>query len=203
MASPGDKFGHWTVLSTYFKRRGSKNRQRTISQCSCGKLKHHWTDNLMSGQSKSCGCQRRNRLTHGGTSGGPSPEYRAWQRMKQRCDYEGTLRYERWGGRGIKVCDRWHGSFPNFLADMGPKPGRGYSLERRDNDASYESDNCYWATGKQQSRNTYRSRKLTLNKQTLTVVEWSEVTGIGSTTIRARIDNYGWSIKKALTTPVR
>ncbi len=203
MALPGDKFGHWIVRSVYLKMRGSKNRQRSICECSCGNIRHVWIDSLTSGKSKSCGCQRRNRLTHGATVNGPTPEYISWQRMKQRCDYKATIRFERWGGRGITICEHWKNSFPNFLADMGEKPGSEYSLERRDNDGPYEPSNCYWATPKEQSRNTPRNRRLTLHGKTLTMVEWSEIKGIGSTTIRQRIDALGWSIEKALTMPVR
>ncbi len=204
MAATGDRFGHWTVQSTYLKRRGSKNRQRSICLCICGKLRHVWTDSLMGGESKSCGCKRRGALTHGATAGGkPNPEYIAWQRMKQRCYYPQTLDFERWGGRGITVCDRWKNSFEAFLDDMGSKPAPRYSVERRDNDGHYEPNNCYWASPKEQARNTRRNRHITFDNQTMNVAEWADTTGLPSQVIRDRLDKSGWSIEKTLTTPSR
>jgi hypothetical protein len=81
--------------------------------------------------------------------------------MKQRCLNQNNKRYEDYGGRGISVCDRWLHSFENFLADVGRKPGLGYSIDRINNDGNYEPGNCRWATKLEQSRNRrkYRTSK--------------------------------------------
>lgn len=79
-------------------------------------------------------------------------EHATWLDMRNRCRNPDAHNYARYGGRGIKVCERWD-VFENFLADMGPKPGKGYSIERRDNDGDYEPSNCKWATQLEQSRN--------------------------------------------------
>ena len=91
-------------------------------------------------------------VKHGGAVGRPSPEYRAWQGMLRRCYRPKDKRYHCYGGRGIMVCARWRTAFGNFIQDMGPRPV-GYSLERRDNDAGYRPDNCYWAPSNQQQKN--------------------------------------------------
>jgi len=123
--------------------------------------------------------------------------------MKRRCYDQNTIRHESWGGRGIRVCDRWKNDFPAFLADMGQKPSALHSIERRDNNANYDPSNCFWASPKEQARNTRRNRHLTLNGRTMSVVEWADETGIHNNTIRQRLDYCGWSVEKALTTPVQ
>jgi hypothetical protein len=136
--------------------------------------------------------------THGGSR---TPEYRSWCHMKGRCDDMNDKDYASYGARGIKVCKRWRHSFENFLTDMGPRPGPGYSIERIDNDGDYEPGNCYWATPEEQARNKRNNRVLTYDGKSLTVTEWSEVTGIGNSLIRSRIDDLGWSVDKALSVP--
>jgi hypothetical protein len=81
-----------------------------------------------------------------------TPEYQAWERMKYRCSSEHDPDWADYGGRGITVCDRWL-KFENFYADMGPRPGLGYSIDRLDNDGNYEKDNCEWHTAKEQADN--------------------------------------------------
>lgn len=80
-------------------------------------------------------------------------EYRSWYQMKSRCYDPNNTRYEGWGGRGIKVCDRWRNSFKAFYEDMGPKPTPTHSIDRVDNDGDYTPDNCRWATRAEQQRN--------------------------------------------------
>lgn len=87
-----------------------------------------------------------------------SAEYNNWSAMKSRCYNKNFTHYSYYGGRGIKVCDRWLHSFNNFLEDMGEKPGKNYTIDRIDNDSDYSPDNCRWATKKEQSRNS-RLRK--------------------------------------------
>lgn len=84
------------------------------------------------------------------------PDYSVWASMKNRC--HGRNPHARYGRRGIKVCDRWRESFWNFVADMGPRPSRQHTIERKENDGDYTPDNCKWATRSEQMRNTCRYR---------------------------------------------
>jgi len=100
-----------------------------------------------------CGiqCQRHaSKNKRHGYSG--TREHATWLDMRNRCRNPAAHNYMRYGGRGIRVCDRWD-TFENFLADMGPRPGKGYSIERADNDGHYEPSNCRWATQLEQNRN--------------------------------------------------
>jgi hypothetical protein len=101
-------------------------------------------------------------VTHGQTVGGYTPEYRAWLKMRERCLNPNTEMFPAYGGRGIKICERWK-SFENFYLDMGRKPSRNYSLDRVDVDGDYEPGNCRWATANDQARNK-RNNTLTTEK---------------------------------------
>lgn len=128
------------------------------------------------------------------------PEFFIWATMKARCYNPNTKRYSRYGGRGIKVCNRWLHSFPNFLEDMGSRPSSRYSIERKDNDKGYEPGNCIWATMKEQANNKSNNTRLTLNGETYTQREWSEIIGIGEKIISQRIKR-GFTVEQALTFP--
>lgn len=93
------------------------------------------------------------RATHGHTRGRKTtPEFRTWCAMLQRCYYEKSEKYPRYGGRGITVCDRWRESFEAFLEDMGARLD-GHTLDRKDGNGNYEPSNCRWATVKEQAAN--------------------------------------------------
>lgn len=121
--------------------------------------------------------------------------YECWVNMKTRCDNPNYGRYDRYGGRGIKVCDRWY-AFENFLADMGPKPD-GLTIERRDNDGAYEPDNCYWATRREQALNRVSSQIATVDGETFCAHGWAEKLGVSYNAFhtRARRDGCEASVR--------
>ena len=127
-----------------------RHKTRWICKCSCGNVKTIFSDSLR--VQKSCGCllKKGGFKSHGMTK---STYYMAWKHMKDRCYSEKNLQYKDYGGRGIKVCDRWLNSFENFYADMGDKPAPFYTLDRINNDKGYYPENCRWSDRTTQSYN--------------------------------------------------
>lgn len=123
--------------------------------------------------------------------------YKAWESMRLRCNNPNTSNYLRYGGRGIKVCDRWQHSVDNFFADMGEPPTPKHQLDRIDNEGDYSPENCRWVLPKENCRNRSNNTYLTLGGDTLTIAEWSEKIGIRQGTIIERLRR-GGSVEKAL-----
>lgn len=204
----GQTFGRLTVLSFV----GSiKGHPTWDCSCSCGNTLRCTSGRLTSGNTKSCGCIKREvtgrlNLSHGCSRVGKrTPEYETWKSMVKRCTNPNDKFYHRYGGRGIRVCERWlgDGGFERFLADVGHRPSKSHSLDRFPNgDGDYEPGNVRWATPTEQGRNTSRNRILEYNGERRCVTEWAEVTGIPFRALHMRVQR-GWSAERALTTPVR
>lgn len=173
--------------------------------CDCGKLKTIKAVNY-SGKNatKSCGCSKiKHGHTNSGDSGGFSREYSSWDNIKRRCDIKyaqcrRNITYINLAKSGKAIDPRWN-KFENFLSDMGPSPGKGYSIDRIDNSKGYWPNNCRWANQKQQCNNTNKNKHLTFNGRTLNLKQWSELLGIKYTTIRTRI-RLGFEVKDVLST---
>lgn len=191
----GRKFGRLTVIT----RAGSDKRGEAVWSCvcDCGKPKTTTGNRLRKGLAASCGCLSIERTvsmnkTHGKTN---SRVYRIWNSMLQRCANQKNLSFKHYGGRGIKVCERWH-DFTLFLADMG-EPPQGLSIDRINNNGDYEPGNCRWASNDDQANNKRSSRRICLGGITLTLTQHINRSGLVRETVYKRLQS-GFSIEDAL-----
>lgn len=192
----GQKFERLTVV-----RRNGYLAKRIAWDCvcDCGGRTRTVGHRLIQGGVKSCGClQDESRTKHGRYR---ETIYRIWEGMKSRCYNKKSTSYKNYGGRGITVCDKWKDDFESFVNDVGEMPTKKHWIERIKNNEGYYPGNCKWATPKEQLNNTRSNRMLTFNGTSRTLQQWSEFLNINRVTIISRIDYYGWSVEKALTTP--
>ncbi len=204
----GKKFGRLTAI----KRVGSDRQRCSIwkCKCDCGKEVEVRLRSLTSGNTKSCGCLhsdvcREMKTEHGLSvdSNGKTPRlYSIWKNMKQRCSNPNASKYEIYGGKGISVCEEWQEyiNFHNWAMENGYDDD--LTIDRIDNEKNYSPENCRWASYKEQSLNTSQNRIIKFNGKSLTVTEWARRLNIKRSTLDARINEYGWSIKRALNEPV-
>jgi hypothetical protein len=123
--------------------------------------------------------------------------YRAWLHMRERCNKPQNKNYKDYGGRGIKVCPEWE-NFDNFYKDMYPSYEEVLSLDRTDVNGNYEPKNCRWIPMRLQNANRRNNRVIEYKGEKKTIVEWSRHLGINRTTLRMRLDVYGYSVEEAL-----
>jgi len=153
---------------------------------------------LLSGKAKSCGCLAKEiaaegKLTHGKSR---SRIYTIWKGMVRRCTKQtDPTSWNRYGGRGITVCDEWL-VFENFYADMGDPPDR-FSIDRKDNNGGYSKDNCKWVDRTTQQRNTRSNHVITINGVSKCASEWADIFHINRSTLYERLRS-GWEIEQAL-----
>lgn len=193
----GTKFGRLTVIGQ--AKSDKAGRRRYLCECECGQRSVVSACHLKRGETVSCGCYRADKSREIGSrvkkhgesrvnSRRKSPEYKLWGNIISRCYNPKDISFPNYGGRGIRVCDRWRSSFDAFLADIGRRPTPSHSLDRfPDQNGDYCPGNVRWATAKEQQRNMRSNRLLTINGETHCIAEWAEITGIGDGTIRARL----------------
>ena len=200
----GSRFGMLVVnerVSDYVAPTGGVHR-RYICTCDCGNVKTVVKDQLTSGKTKSCGCLRYGpkEKKHGEIK---TRLYRIWGNMCNRCSNPRNPAFDRYGGRGITVCDDWK-DYRNFR-DWAEASGYTNSLtiDRIDNDAGYNPSNCRWANDYTQANNKRNNRVITYNGEKKTIAEWARVTGIPYKVLYARLNRYGWTTERAFTQPLR
>lgn len=197
----GKRFGRLVVI-----KRIENDKWGTLQylcRCDCGNETKVRGGHLRGKNIKSCGClyKEGNYFKHGYTK---THIYYAWTDMLRRCNYKKHHAYKNYGGRGIKVCERWankKNGFINFLSDVG-KPPEGMSIDRIDNNQGYFLKNHRWATNKQQQRNRRNSKLYCYNGKKQCITALAEEYNINIGTLRSRLSR-GWSLKKSLTTPIK
>ena len=196
----GEKFNRLTVISQDSSKKNKKHRYY-LCHCDCGKTVSVRSSDLRTGNTKSCGCLKRERLVEMTTTHGESKTklYNVWNGMMTRCNNPKSDHFYRYGGRGIKVCDEWlhnYTAFRDWALSHGYEDG--LTIDRIDVDGNYNPDNCRWITSAEQMKNTSANRLLTFNGETLVLADWARRVGLSPETISKRIKR-GWSVEKTLT----
>ena len=193
----GAKFGLLTVVA--FSKVDELRRAIWECQCACGSVVNLATSVLKSKHNISCGCALRERLSVGklrhGLTG--TKVWQAWVNMRSRCYKKSAARYANYGGRGIKVCDRWL-VFENFYSDMGDVP-QGMSIERINVDGDYCPENCKWATSKEQGGNKTSTLMINLFDNAYPFATLVKLSGLKTATAYARLKQYGWTPEKTFS----
>lgn len=199
----GNRFNRLTLIELA----GIRNRKTFGTfKCDCGSVVVSEASAVLCGRTKSCGCLAKEtaRKTgiankrHGLTK---TVEHATWVKMTQRCTNKNDKSYKHYGARGVSVCSRWL-TFENFYADMGPRPGDNYSIERLNVNGNYEPDNCVWANAQTQARNTTKTPRVDVDGEQIPIRDFIDEFGIKRETLKSRLLR-GCEIGEALLTPVR
>lgn len=198
----GQRFGRLTVIGIH-----DINTRKTywVCQCDCGNMKIARSDQLLAGNTRSCGCMKREqdkknlvnpnmqKTAEAGFKRGQTRLYTIWQNMRKRCNNPHDARYDRYGGRGIKVCDEWDN---DYLAFHKWALENGYAedltIDRIDNDGNYCPENCRWATNMEQARNKSTNIKITIGNSTRTLTEWCEIFNLDFKNVVSRYNRNGF-----------
>ena len=208
----GDRFGRLTVVQldhirTYIRPNNKINYlEYYLCICDCGRIKITQKNNLVHGDTKSCGCYstecKKNKNIKSKKHGLYNTIlYNRWKTMKERCLKPYNSSYKYYGGRGIKICKEWQNDFLvffNWAINNGFK--KELTLDRIDVNGDYCPENCRWITIKEQNFNKRNNRFVVLDNQKATLTTWCEKYNISRQTVYKRL-NRGWSIEKALKTP--
>lgn len=181
--APGERFGRWTVIAASQGRQPLKIYR---CRCECGVERDIPAYKLVSGKATRCtACAHSALATHGHTRGTgtrqrQSGEYMSWRAMVRRCTSPTEVAYANYGGRGIRVHRDWigQGGFARFLAHIGPRPSREFTIDRINGDGHYEPGNVRWATRADQIRNSRTAKMITIGDTTLCIKDWAARSGL-------------------------
>lgn len=207
----GEVYGRYTIIECL----PTPTQVRYRVACECGNESEvAGIASLKQGKIKSCGCLQKELASKRHRKHGfyKTPGFTSWHSMRARC-YKNTDKYWRdYGGRGIKVCERWRNSITAFLDDMGPRPEK-FTIDRKNNEGHYScgkcaecianawDPNCHWISRLDQEKNKRTSVKITFNGETKIQSDWEKELGLRKGTIGDRLKR-GWSISDALTKPI-
>lgn len=200
----GQKFNRLTVLELFKKEQvylfnGKKNGFRYFYTClcDCGKLTVVAKSHLLSGHTQSCGCISQKHLKT------DTRLFRIWNGIKGRCFNKNNNKFKNYGGRGISIYEEWKNDFKAFYDwSMANGYQEDLTIDRIDNNGNYEPNNCRWVSQKVQQNNKSNSCLIEYNGKSLTLSQWAELYGLNYSTVKSRL-SYGWTIEKALLTPVK
>lgn len=191
----GMKFNHVTVLSRNYERKSKSPYYNCL--CDCGRTFVRRKDCIYNPLNKTCGCCQREK--HNGTH---TRLYNIYKNMKARCQKTYAKHYEKYGGRGIKVCDEWNKSFNSFREwALNNGYQENLTIDRINNDGNYEPSNCRWVTRKEQSNNLRTNRILYYDGEYKTMAEWCNILNLKPSFIRKRLDRTNNDLDKALKLP--
>lgn len=206
----GERYGRLTLVARVGNVvRYGKQVVMWKMKCDCGNEVVRKLSDATCGTTKSCGCLLREtrslsgkaNITHG-LSG--TAEYGIWGEIKKRCYTSRHKFFSRYGGRGIGMCQQWRESFHEFYKYVGARPSPLHEIDRYpNNDGNYEPGNVRWAMKKEQCRNRSSNRMIEFRGEVRCAAEWEELLGLPSGRIYSRVSALGWTIERALSTPVR
>ena len=197
------RFGKLEVIGQ--ARNSESKRIMWKCRCDCGNIIFALSFHLKNGRTKSCGCLAKQRLKTLAVKHNMSHTriYRIWKTLRKRCNNPNDTNYKYYGKRGISVCKDWDNdfmSFYNWAMQNGYEDN--LTIDRIDNNGNYEPGNCRWVDMKTQNSNNRNNHKITYNNKTLTLTQWSIIYDIPYQTLATRLHR-GWTIEKALTTPIK
>lgn len=198
----GKRFGRLVVLGLSNVRKA--NKRYWLCRCDCGKLVDAQGNNLVSGNTRSCGCLRKETSVSCNTTHGLryTRIHNIWSKMKDRCNNARCVEYELYGARGITYCPEWETFLPFYNWAMENGYREDLTIDRIDVNGNYCPENCRWITLEEQQKNRRTTRWYTEDGKTMCLTDWIAQKGLTSGCVYSRLKR-GWSLERALNTPIR